>query len=77
MIECKDKAGAPTDRHSVVQMSIPSMSSIVVQIVTLWLVYHISSFVIKLYRVRSKFQKMQKESFVSHQQDRRSSLLVD
>lgn len=46
-------------------MFINPMASIVGQVVILWLVYQTASFFVKLYQVRSRFQRMQRDSLVS------------
>lgn len=46
-------------------MFINPMASIVGQVVISWLVYQTVSFFLKLYQVRSKFQRMQRDSLVS------------
>lgn len=51
---------------SLVYMTMASMPSIVLQVILLCLAYSIASFVVKLYHMRSRFQRMQKEGLVSH-----------
>lgn len=46
-------------------MALTSGLSVIPPVVILWLVYRTASFTIQLYRVRSRFQRMQKECLVS------------
>ena len=47
-------------------MTMASIPSIVLQVILLCLAYLTASFVVKLYRMRSRFQRMQKDGLVSY-----------
>ena len=52
-----------------------SMPSIVLQVILICLAYSIASFIVKLFNMRRRFQRMQKEGLVSYHTDQRTALL--
>lgn len=65
LIQQNKSIEASASQESLATMFTNSMASIVGQVVIIWLFYQTVSFFIKLYQVRSKFQRMQRDSLVS------------